>query len=55
MNSDPTDQRLHDYFLRRAIELLEKAKAAEQEGDVVRQMDLEARVAQYWAIARGLR
>ena len=47
------DERMRNYFMRRAVELLERAKAAEQEGDIVRQLDLEERVAKYWAISRG--
>lgn len=44
-----SDKRLSDYFIRRAIELLEAAKA---ENDPIRKLDIEARVARYWAIAR---
>jgi hypothetical protein len=41
--------RLSDYFINRALELLEDAKA---EADPIRKLDIEARVARYWEISR---
>jgi hypothetical protein len=49
MTIDADDKRLANYFIRRAIELLELAKA---EHDPIRKLDIEARVARYWAIAK---
>jgi hypothetical protein len=43
------DQRLSDYFMARAIDLLEEAK---RENDPLRKLDTEQRVARYWSLAR---
>jgi hypothetical protein len=50
MKPDAVDERLQEYFYRRALDFLEQAKA---ENDPIRRLDLEARIATYWRIARG--
>jgi hypothetical protein len=47
---DPIEQRLRDYFLKRAIETLELA-TKEQEPEA--KYDLEARCAGYWKLANA--
>lgn len=47
--SEPDERRLSDYFIRRAIELLEAAK---REDDPARKREIENSMAEYWRIAR---
>jgi hypothetical protein len=49
-HDDAIERRLRDYFLNRALELLEEAKGAEE---AELKYELEERVAGYWRIARG--
>lgn len=48
-DDNPNDRRLSSYFISRAIELLEDAKA---ENNPIRRLDIKSRVAEYWRIAK---
>jgi len=49
MNDNSDDRRLASYFLRRAVDMIEDARA---ETDPVRRLDLEKRISDYWRIAK---